>query len=174
MLNKIPLKLKYFALLVPTVSFVTGILYSIFTSKFLTPSTKSVLAAEGVLNNFVSISSHNLLIYFLIIISGISIYIINTINISFNFFIFGASIANQLLSNNQHGLLIYAHALFEVPELMICYYISLYLSYLVLCKLRNNDIYFFRSLKLVTKLIFVSVLLLLAGAFTESIILNLT
>ncbi|BDZ29631.1 hypothetical protein MH1LPH_00970 [Lactiplantibacillus brownii] len=87
MLNKFPSKLKYFALLVPTISFITGILYSIVTSKFLSPSTKPVLDAEGILTNFIGIFSHNLIVYFLIVISGISIYIINTISISFNFWI---------------------------------------------------------------------------------------
>ncbi|MDN4125453.1 stage II sporulation protein M [Staphylococcus aureus] len=151
---------------------ITGFIMGVFFDNSF--GVSKLIEKRGFWENFIEIFYHNLLISFVIIISGFTIYFLSSILVFSNFLVFGESI---YFACQKYGLLkgitLYIHGIFEIPAIILSLYISYEISYSIIKKIKNENFPLFNYLKSFKKEILALIVLFLIGALVESFLLNI-
>lgn len=163
---------KKITVLLSVLAIITGFILGVVSDNSF--GVSKLIEKRGFWENFIEIFYHNLLISFVIMISGFTIYFLSSILVFSNFLVFGESI---YLACQKYGLLkggtLYIHGIFEIPAIILSLYISYKISNSIIKKLKNENFLFFNYLKSFNKEILTLIVLFLIGALVESFLLNI-
>ncbi len=128
---------------------------------------------SGYLNNIIMILINNMVVVFVIIISGFTLFLLPFSFMTLNFLIIGSSIYTTFQKNGAtKTFLIYLHGLFEIPAVGIAFYLSIIISLGLLTKIGNSKYLLKDEKKIFFSLIPIILILLIIGAVIESYSIN--
>lgn len=156
-------------IIIPIIGSIVGIFitFSFNTSNTITAS----INPQGFILNWINIFVHNSIFVLLLYFLGLTAYIGNTLLILYNFIVFSSSVTTALLQH-YNLLILYGHSFFEIPAILISYYLSLSLSERVIIKIFDPTTSVFANLVPPYRITLLCIILLITGSGIESALLN--